>query len=562
MNPSPLFKISAFRTFLAYLSKYILRSGPKICEKNHQKSLLLNSGNSFMRTTAFICLFFLFCFPCCSKKPIKEKAVRLAFLSEANSLDPRFGYEIPANHVVKMLFEGLMRVASDGSITEAAAESCTISEDQKTYQFKLREAYWSNGMKVTAHDFEYAWKSVIDPTLPTQGCSDFYPIKNVKAIIKGELPVHEAGVTALDDRTLVVELEHPTPYFLELTATSAFSPIFAALAKQNEDVSMVSNGPFVLKERLLHDRMALEKNPLYWNKEQVAIERIEVSIVEDASTQLALFEKNEIDWFGKPFAKLPLDAVPALKEKDILQTFPERAVYWYFLNTEKFPFTCQKIRKAFALAIDRHAIVSHVLKENELPATSVNSGLSFFQDGDVAQARRLFEEALHELDLTRDIFPKVKLSYCGIETNHRIAAVVQQQWQQAFGIEVVLDPQEWTTYYDNLTSGNFLAGGLSWHARIRDPIYNLQLFACKEDRLNISNWEHPVFQELIEDAIEEPDLTIRSDYLKLAEAFLMEEMPVIPIYFLSMSYAKNPLLENVYLSEINEIDFSRARINR
>lgn len=509
-----------------------------------------------------ICLSLLLCLSSCSKKPFKEKTVRLAFLSEANSLDPRFGYEIPANHVVKMLFEGLMRTANDGSLTKALAESYTISADQKKYQFKLREAYWSNGMRVIAEDFEYAWKSIIDPSIPTQGTSDFYPIKNVKAIVRGELPVEHAGVKAIDNRTLLVELENPTPYFLELTATSAFSPVNSILAKQNEDVSTVSNGPFVLKERRMHDRMLLEKNPLYWNQEQVNIDRIEVIIVEDANTQLALFEKNKIDWFGKPFAKLPLDAVPTLKEKNILQTFPERAVYWYFFNTEKFPFHYQKIRKAFALAINREAIVEHVLKEDEWPATSVNRGLSFFQDGDVAGARVLFDEGLEELKLTRQTFPKVKLSYCSIETNHRIAAAVQQQWQQALGIEVELDPQEWTAYYDNLTSGNYQVGGLSWHARVRDPIYNLQLFVYKDDRLNISNWEHPIFQELVEDAIEETNPTKRSDYLTLAEAFLMEEMPVIPIYFLSISYAKNPMLENVYLSEINEIDFSRASMDK
>ena len=490
----------------------------------------------------------------CTTDRREQKKVKLTYLTEVNSLDPRYGYEIPANHTIKMLFEGLMRLSSTQELIPAAAQSFSCSEDGLVYTFKIRSAKWSNGSPVTAYDFEYAWKCILDPALPTQGTADFYPIKNAELIARGELPLESAGVKALDDRTLLVELEYPAPYFLELTATSAYSPVYS----DQEEMSLVTNGPFRLKERREHDRMILEKNPLYWNAQAVLIEKIEISIVEDVATQLALFEKGESDWFGKPFAKLPLDAVPYLEKKHCLEHFPERAVFWYFLNTKKFPLNHQKVRRALALAANREKIVAHILQEGEEGARSVNRGHAFFADGAVEEARTLFSEALEELGLTLEAFPEIPLSYCNIETNHRISCALQQQWEEVLGIKVKLQPQEWTTYYDNLCQGHFSVGGLSWHARIRDPIYNLQLFKYADDRLNMSNWEDEAFQRLLTQAEREKDVEIRRLLLEQAEEQLMDQMPVIPIYFMTMSYAKSPELKNVTLTDLNEIDFAWA----
>lgn len=498
---------------------------------------------------------FLFCSCSNTEQKNTEKTLRLNYLSDANSLDPRFGYEIPANHTVKMLFEGLMRHSADGALVYGACESYEISADGKTYIFHLRDSKWSNGEPVVAQNFEWAWKSILDPSLPTQGTADFYPIKNAQKIAKGELPVNEAGVRAVDDKTLIVELEFPAPYFLALTATSAFSPFKEECGHCSE---LVSNGPFRLVSWKPQDSILLEKNPFYWNKQNVFFEKIEVSIIPDAATQLALYEKNETDWFGKPLSKLSLDAVPHLRANNQLNIFPERAVYWYFLNTEKYPLNNLKLRKALSLAVNRKEIVSHVLKEDEDLALSVNRGHDFFRDADIDEAVSLFDDALEELSLARENFPSLKLSYCGIETNCRIAAAVQEMWQKTFGIKIELDPQEWTCYYDKLCTGDFLIGGMSWHSRISDPIYNLQLFQFKEDRLNMSNWENVQFQKIVSQAQQEPDENLRQALLTKAEEILIDEMPIIPIYFLSISYAKNFALQNVFVSEINEIDFAFA----
>ncbi|MFN0065381.1 MAG: peptide ABC transporter substrate-binding protein [Chlamydiales bacterium] len=500
-----------------------------------------------LQRTRFVIVFFALLCACSAPKEREKKVLHLTYLDEPNSVDPRFGYEIPANHTVKMLYEGLLRSSHGGELLPGIAEGYEISQDRLLYTFFLRDAFWSNGAPVTAFDFVNAWKSILDPKIPTQGSSDFYPIKNAEAIVCGGLPVDSAGIVALDNKTLQVELEYPAPYFLELVATSAFSPFC------EKDVY---NGPFQVEKWESYKQIVLKKNPYFWNAEKVEIEKIEIAIVPDVQTQIALFEKGYSDWLGKPFAKLSLDAVPSLS----LTSFPERAIYWYFLNTQKFPFDNAHIRRAFALAVDREAIVQHILKEGEKAALSINPGHIFFHDSDTQEAIAEFEKGLQELEIQRADFPKIPLSFCNIETNIRIAQVVKEQWEKVLGVRVILDPQEWTLYYDNLSNGKLLIGGLSWHARIRDPIYNLQLFSHAQDRLNMSQWEDPLFQEKLGKAKYTVDLVEREQILLEAEEILFQHMPVIPIYFLVMSYAQQKGIEGVYLSDMNEIDFTYAHM--
>lgn len=495
--------------------------------------------------------------------------LRLAFLNESNSLDPRFGYEMPANLVVKMLFDGLMRLSPTGEVVPSIAESVEISEDKKTYVFHIRSSRWSNGAEVTADDFEYAWKDIINPKTGAKGASDFYPIKNVEKIMQGKIPFEEAGVYAIDSKTLVVELEHPTPYFLELTTTSAYSPVYVNADKIHPDWAdysapvFISNGPFVLKSWKKGYELVLEKNPLYWDAPQVKLPGIHIAIIEDVVTHLRLFEREELDWYGKPFAKLALDAVPTLKQSGRLQIYPEFAVYWYWINTTQFPFNNKKIRQAFAYALHREEVTKYLLQEGEIPALGIipefrDTRPAHFQDNDLEKARALFDEGLKELNITKEQFPNIPLSYCGIEVNQRLALVVQQQWQKAFGITVELLPQEWTSYYDNLSKMQFLLGGMSWHSRTRDPIYNLQVFKFRSNGLNMTNWENSRYQEILDAASEEVDAGKRKKLLYEAEALLMDEMPVIPIYNLSISFIKKNNLKDVSLSQLNYIDFKWA----
>jgi len=241
-------------------------------------------------------------------------------------------------------------------------------------------------------------------------------------------------------------------------------------------------------------------------------------------------------------------------------------LYWFFLNTESFPFNNKKMRQAFAYAIDRQSLIDHILKGEETPALGVlPRKLSpqeepYFQDNDMEHAKTLFQEALNEIGIQREDLPPIVFNYNDSTAHMRIAEVLQQQWREAFGVEIKLEQQEWKFHYDKLQKGNFQIGGMQWQSWLRDPIYIMQTFRYKNGGVNMSRWDNAEYRSLISAAEKEPDLTRRNDFFNKAEALLMEEMPVIPIYFTTIAYSKSDKLKDVYISELYEVDFRWAKI--
>ncbi len=241
-------------------------------------------------------LFMIIPFLSCSGKKNKQ-AIKLAIASPVRSLDPGVGVESPSCHLIKMLYEGLMRVGPKGEIIPGVAESFTTSEDQKTYTFKLRESYWSNGDPVVAYDFEYAWKKILQLPILSPFSYPFYSIKNARAVKNMQASIDEVGITTVDEKTIVVELEHPTSYFLELIASSFYAPINHRiddldpkwLLQKNEH--FVCNGPFKQKNPsagCLHD---LEKSPPYWNHDNILINQITFKRL-SMNSSITMFKKK------------------------------------------------------------------------------------------------------------------------------------------------------------------------------------------------------------------------------------------------------------------------------
>lgn len=494
----------------------------------------------------------------------------LSFSTEIRSFDPIVGIDDQSQLIIKMLFEGLMTFDLSGDLVPALAESYTISPDCKIYTFSLRECSWSNGKPITAYDFEYSWKRAISDTSKSLVVQNYYPIKNVREYLRKEKSIDELGIKALDARTFQVQLEHPTSYFLEAVATSSFYPVNAELDKRKPSwfkevgANFACSGPFTLEKHKHNDELILKRNPLYWDAKSVKLPGIKVAIVSDFSTELNLFEKDQIAWVGKPISRLPLDAISSLKKNSRLTHLPAIGVYWYFINTEAFPFTNKKMRKAFAYAMNRKEITDHIFQTGEEPALGVlpkrlkvqSSG--YFEDNNLVEARRLFEEGLNELGITKEQLGPILISYNSSEYHQRTSLVVQQQWQEAFGIEVKLQQEEWKIHYQNLVSGNYQVGGMGWNSWLRDPIYIMQTFRTKSDGINMSRWESETYKKLLEAAEVEPDAEKRLSIFREAEKFLMEEMPVIPVYFTSICYSQSPRLKDVYVSELSQLDFKWA----
>jgi oligopeptide transport system substrate-binding protein len=521
-------------------------------------------------------VFFLFLIPFligCHKKgkTLSEgRIVNFSFLSPIRSLDPRISNEYPSCHVVKMLYEGLMHIDLEGNPTFGIAESVDISEDQLTYTFHLRDSKWTNGDPVTAYDFEYAWKKAVDPRYAQTGAFTFYTIKNVSACLEKKVSVDDVGIHALDAKTLQVELEHPAPYFLSLTSCATYSPINKKIDQEHpnwcNDVGefFVTNGPFKVDQWKKSVEITLKKNDFYWDADAVKLSGIRIQIIPDANTQFCLFEKGELDWVGQPFNSLPFDII---KDKNVFDKIEKKEMVglnWLFLNTNSRPLSNKNIRKAIAYAINRKEITDHVYQMGETPALKIlNSELTlqeepYFDDGNVNKAREYLEIGLKELGMTKKELGPIVISQRSSIFYLRVTQAIQQQIHEALGLQVEIEQSDFPVHFNKLAKGDFCIGEMGWISWLRDPIYMLDTFRNRSFATNMSKWEDSRYQALLEKSDHEIDPIKRKEYLHKAEELLMEEMPVIPICFITLTFMKNPDLHDVYVSPLKELDLRYA----
>ncbi|MBM3207574.1 MAG: peptide ABC transporter substrate-binding protein [Chlamydiae bacterium] len=533
------------------------------------------------KTVPFLFFFILLLASSCesaarqAKKLMNEKRNKNLFLSisaDVMSLDPRYGADGTSSQVIKMLFEGLMYNDSDGKVSPAIAESFEVSPDKKSYLFTLRECQWSNGIDVTAYDFEYAWKSVVDLNnkQASMAAHNFFILKNVLKYRSQECDLDQIGVRALDARTLKVELENPIPYFLEALTNTWFFPV-CKMVDQNAKIwnkeigkGFVCNGPFQPVEHKLDYKIVMEKNPLFWDACNVQLSKINIFIIKDAMTRFCLFEKGRIDWLGKPLSGLPLDACAILRKEKKINLSPSLGVYWYFFNTERFPFTNKNMRKAFAFAVNRTEITEFMLQSDEEPADSILplaygvNQKKYFDENSLSKAREYFDIGLIELGIKKENLPELTISYNTDEIHQNVAQIIQQQIYEVLGVKLKLRHVDWRIHYANLIQGDFCIGGMMWHSWIRDPIYILQTFKDHDDGINMARWYNEKFKQLLWLSDKEVNLSKRKKLLSEALDVLMEEMPVIPIYFTSIAYGKAENLKNAIVLENSMLDFRHA----
>ncbi|MCI0382170.1 MAG: peptide ABC transporter substrate-binding protein [Chlamydiae bacterium] len=499
---------------------------------------------------------------------IEPKILKINLGSDPHSLDPRKARDLNSIVIMKMCFEGLTRIGKDDKPEFALARSVDISEDHKKYTFHLRKTSWSNGDPVTSLDFVYAWKKALDPKFITDQAFYLYVIKNGKSIKLGEKNSSELGVRALDLLTLEVELENPISYFLELTAF----PIFFPVHQKNDEIHpnwaestnfYISNGPYHVKEWKHQYELIVEKNLLYWDAGSVKLDGIQMVMVRE-ETELKMFEKRLLDWAGSPLSQISLDAINHYKEKGDLQIKPSLGTYFLRTNVEKPPFDHVLMRKAFALAINRKEIVDHITQGNQIVATAfVPPSMKLnvepsFQDGNVEEARRLFNQALKERGITLQTFPKITLTYVTLERNHLIAQALQQQWLKAFGIYIHLESIEKKVFFDRLSKQDYQLASSNWFADFNDPINFLEVFKYSHSSSNNTSWENPDYVRLLNESAQITDPDLRLKVLSRSQKIIMDQMPIIPIFHFTMVYLQNEKLKDIALSFLGSVDFKWA----
>lgn len=502
------------------------------------------------------------------KSPKSENAgIKVAFDKEPKTLDPRRCTDLETANAIQMIYEGLLRIDYHGQVVPGIAESVDISPDLKTYTFILRESTWSDGTPLTAQDFEESWKSMLDPLFPAPNAYQLYPIKGAKDYKEGKAHLGDVGIKTAGAKHLIVELENPTPYFAKLVSTFFYLPVSPQMrsSKDMENSEVISNGPYRLKEWKHNNELIMIKNPLYWDAKVVSLDQIAL-IVLDENTSYHLFEMGHLDRAGSPTATLPQDAIPSLKHQHQLKIKPAAATHWFRFNTEAAPMNNAKMRKAFNMALNRKAIVEHVTQGNQTPATGVVPPsvdwkmISYYHDHDIPGAWKLFQEALLEMNMDKDSIPPITLTYIANDRDPKIAQAVQQQWNDAFGIQVKLQSQESKIFSENVLKGAYQIATGSWYADFSDPINFLEIFKYKSNSTNRTRWENPEYIQLLDDSSKEGDSEKRLKLLMAAEAILMDQMPVAPLFFASYNYLESDNIGGIGLSDLGILDFKYAFI--
>lgn len=505
---------------------------------------------------------------------LKLQEMRINIHTDPPSLDPRKATDTISNSVIRMCFDGLMRWDAKGERSMGVAKSVEISEDSLTYTFYLRESTWSDGTPVTAKNFEDAWKTILDPQFLCEFASELYIIKNGKNAKENTGSLDAVGVKALDTYVLQVQLENPAPYFLDMLITHSFFPVPSHIVNknpqwaQNAGASYVCNGPFHLQEWKHYNTIVLEKNNRYWDKEAVSLERINLYMVEDEMTELSMYENDEIDWVGSPLSSIPVDAIPTLANDKNFTHYSISGTYYYIFNTKSFPFTNKHIRRAFSLAINRKEITDNIAQEDQpiatsyIPPTMWKFTKSYFADADAINAKKEFEIGLKELGIKAKDLPPIKLSYNTDRSHHKIAQAIKEQWSSAFGVRVDLENMEWKVFLDNVNSHKFQIARMGGIASYNDPVSFFRDYQYPNSRMNPCQWNNKRFTELMELSDQTQDPEKRMQILSEAEKVFIEEMPIAPIYFYTGSYMKKPYVKSVQVSELSDIDFKYAYLEK
>lgn len=522
---------------------------------------------------AWLTIVFLSCIVAsCQKTPSSPRSVmRLSLDLEPEALDPRLARSLNDVNVLRLLFEGLTCPGKNGKATLSLAKQVKVSEDGLCYTFELHPAKWSNGDPVTAFDFEWAWKSILDPNFATDIAYQLYPIKNGKNCKMGLVGKEELGVRAKDSSTLVVELEQPLPYFLELVSMSAFFPVHIPSAMKNRDwhlsaQSFVSNGPFCLKIWNHSDRVVLKKNPFFRDQKSVRLEGVECLVL-SADTSLRMYEQGDLDWVGSPFSRLPPDAIGGLQNEKKLRQSEFAGTFFYRINTnplvlgKKNPLSDPRFRKALSLALDRGLVVDHVLQGGQSPALSlVPSHLATLENRNLkkqslADAQTEARRLLSEVETGED---PIIINYQNDELRQSIALVVQSQWESVLGIKVILEAIEPKIYHKKISQEEYQIAAGSWMADFYDPINFLEVFKYRHGGTNQTGWENEDYIDLLNRSAVCEDYNGRNMLLHSAEMILMEELPIIPIYHYALNYLRTEGLKDVVLSPMGQMDLREA----
>ena len=497
-----------------------------------------------------ILLFFGLLLVCnCQKETTKgAKPLVIANSAEPASLDLHTVTGQPELRVIGAIFEGLVLRGLNGpEVRPGAARSWDISTDGKTYTFHLRPLKWTNGIPLTARDFLRSWQRFINPVTASEYSSLLKVIRNGTPIREKKLPVDSLGVSTPDDSTLVVQLEFPVGFFLDLCAFEPFFPVpVDSIAKYQEKWTapehIAGNGPYMLKSWQRNVALEVVKNPNYWDAANVRQERIIFKPVEDQLTGYNMFLGKEVDWiFSIPPSKL--EAAKKMPEFFNPTMF---GTYFYIVNCKSPGYDSKDLRKALSYAIDRQKIVDRVQKQIYQPASSFVPptptypalGMELF---DPVKAKEFLAKAGYSASKQP---PHLQILFNTAETHRDNAEVIRQMWKENLGLDAEVVNYEWKIYLQNTKNLDYASvARASWIGDFPDPISFLELYTS-DNANNRTGYANHAYDAGIKESWTIADPSKRLAKLRECEKMLMEDMPVIPIYYYALTELRSPAIKN------------------
>ncbi len=463
---------------------------------------------------------------------------------DVQSLDPHKTSTIEEANIIGDLFTGLVAVDAEGNIIPGAAESWTASADLKVYTFKMRSgAVWSDGTPVTAKDFAFSIRRVIDPATASEYASMAFPVLNAEQANGGKAKLEDVGVKAIDDGTLEITLKGPTPYFLEMLTHQAMYGVSEANVKKfgNDFVkvgNLVSNGAFTLAENVPGDHIKLVKNLKFFDADKVSLDAVNYIPTEDRAAGVKRFQAGEIDSMND----IPTEQLTDMKAKfgDQVHITAQLGTYYYVFKAKKAPWDNPKLRNAISMVIDRDQLATKTWSNAMLPAYSmVPPGVKGYtiRTMDYAGMTQLDREdaakkIFDELGISPAKPQKLEIRYNTSE-NHKNTAVAIQEMLKPWGFDVSLINTDGKTHYSYLEQrGDFDLARAGWIADFKDPVTFLNL-AHTGDGNNYADYSNKDYDALLDKASVEVDPATRMKMLSDAEAIFMKDVPLMPLLYYS-----------------------------
>lgn len=490
----------------------------------------------------------------------KNKTLILGNGGEPETLDLQLATGQPEHHIYSSLYEGLVAPLPDSPDGNGpgAAVSWEHSPDFTTWTFRLQpNGKWSDGKPVTAHDFVWSYERALSSALGGQYAEMLYPLVNAREFNEGALAdFSKVGVRAIDDLTLQLTLKGPAPYLPSMLKHFSWFPVprhvierFGKMTdrdtKWTRAGNLVGNGPFKLKEWRFTHSITVERNPHYWDAASTKLNEIVFLPIQNSGTEDRAFNDGQIHCTNT----VPLDKTPVYRDQRPQEYHedPLLSVYFYRCNVTKKPFDDKRVRKALALAIDRESLIKNVLRAGQKPAlgfTPPGCGEGYTTPMvlkfDPAEARRLLAEAGYP---DGKGFPKFDILINTMEAHRTIAEAIMAMWRQHLNLPVTVLNQDWSVYLKSTRDLDYTVCRAGWVGDYLDPFTFLSIWQ-KGDGNNNTGWSHPHYDELMQKSSLEGDAAKRMALLHEAEEILLDELPILPMYWYVHSYMLHPSVKN------------------